>query len=61
MQVNIIIGSLTTSGTSKKLSTTISWVSPSATNQQLKDLAQTLNDLTTNTYTVTTKETKEEL
>ncbi len=60
MQVNIVITSTTLTG-QKKLNTTISHVNPQATNAKLLELASALNDLTTNNYVQTTKETKEEL
>ncbi len=59
MQVNIVINSITTQD--KKINTTVTYVNENATNQQLKQLATSLNALTNNTYTGTTKETKEEL
>lgn len=59
MQVNIIIASKDNSD--KKINTTISWVNEAATNDQLLQLASSLNALTDNTYQSTTKETKETL
>lgn len=60
MQVNIIISAINR-GNSKRINTTISYVNPTATNQQLISLAEALNRLTLNNYAMTTKETKEEL
>ena len=59
MQTNIIINATTTA--SKKLTTTITYVNPNAANSKLLNLAQTLNALTTNTFTSATKETKGEV
>ena len=59
MQTNIIINATTTA--SKKLTTTITYVNPNAANSKLLSLAQTLNALTTNTFTNATKETKGEV
>ncbi len=59
MQVNIIIA--TETHASKKINTTISYVNPQATNQQLLELATALNNFTDNIYLKTSKETKEDL
>ena len=56
MQTNIIINATTTA-----LTTTITYVNPNAANSKLLSLAQTLNALTTNTFTNATKETKGEV
>lgn len=59
MQVNLTLSSLTIQG--KKLTTTISWVNPNVPNNKFVELSRALNTLTTNTYTTTYKETKEEI
>ena len=43
----------------KKNTTTISYINPTATNEKLKQFAQMLIALTTDTYVQTTKITKE--
>lgn len=43
----------------KKVTDKISYVNPTATNEQLLAFAEQLNSLTTNTYTGTTKITEE--
>ncbi len=61
MQVNIIITTKSRTQNQKTINTTVSYVSPTATNQQLLQLATMLNNFTTNTFVVASKETKEEL
>ena len=56
MQVNIVITSKTS--TDKKVTTTISYIRPTATDSSLSQFAQALNNLTTNTYIKTNKETE---
>lgn len=56
MQVNIVITSKTS--TDKKVTTTISYIRPTATDSSLSQFAQALNNLTTNTYLKTNKETE---
>lgn len=56
-KVSIEIDSTTTS--SKKNTTTISYINPQATNAKLKEFAQMLIALTTDTYEGVTKITKE--
>lgn len=56
MQVDIIITATNTS--KKKVTTTISYVRPEASNTALNQLAQALNALTTNTFVKVTKETE---
>ncbi len=48
-----------TTSASKKNTTTISYINPQATNTKLKEFAQMLIALTTDTYGETTKITKE--
>lgn len=56
MQVDIIITATNTSN--KKVTTTISYVRPEASNTALNQMAQALNALTTNTFVKATKETE---
>ena len=56
MQVDIIITAKSTSD--KKVTTTISYVRPEASNTALNQMAQAMNALTTNTYVKATKETE---
>lgn len=49
----------TTSQTNKKNTTNISYINPQATNDKLRQFAQMLISLTTDTYNETTKITKE--
>ena len=50
-----------TDNTDKKLTTNITNINPEATNANIKTFAQMLNQLTTNSYVVTTKTTKEDI
>ena len=56
MQVNMVITSKTSND--KKVTTTISYIRPTATDSSLSQFAQALNALTTNTYLKATKETE---
>lgn len=56
MQVDIIITAMNTSN--KKVTTTISYVRPEASNTALNQMAQAMNALTTNTFVKATKETE---
>lgn len=56
MQVDMIITATNTSG--KKVTTTITYIRPTAPNNALNQFAQALNDLTTNEYVKATKETE---
>lgn len=56
MQVNVVITATNQAG--KKITTTLSYVNPTAENSKLSALASALNALTTNTYQQATKETK---
>ena len=56
-KVSIEIDSTSSSG--KKNTTTISYINPQAANAKLKEFAQMLIALTTDTYVETTKITKE--
>lgn len=56
MQVDIIITATNTSN--KKVTTTISYVRPEASNTALNQMAQAMNALTTNTFVKATKETE---
>jgi len=56
VQVNVVITATNQAG--KKITTTLSYVNPTAENSKLATLASTLNALTTNTYQQATKETK---
>ena len=58
-KVSIEIESTTSS--SKKNTTTISYINPQATNAKLKEFAQMLIALTTDTYEGVTKITKESM
>ena len=49
----------TTTGLSKKNTTTVSYINPNATNDKIKQFAQMLIALTTDSYVQTTKITKE--
>lgn len=60
MQTNMIINA-TIANTSKKITTTITYINPQAANNKLLNLAQALNALTTNTFVSATKETKGEV
>lgn len=51
----------TIANTSKKITTTITYINPQAANNKLLNLAQALNALTTNTFVSATKETKGEV
>ena len=59
MQVNIIISARDPNA--KKITTTVSYVNPQATNAKLLALAQALNAFTENTFTSATKEIKGEV
>jgi len=56
VQVDIIITATNTSN--KKVTTTISYVRPEASNTALNQMAQAMNALTTNTFVKATKETE---
>ena len=56
-KVSIEIDTTTSSG--KKNTTNVSYVNPTATNEKLRQFAQMLIALTTDTYVGTTKITKE--
>lgn len=56
MQVDIIITATNTSN--KKVTTTISYVRPEASNTALNQMAQAMNALTTNTFVKASKETE---
>jgi len=60
MQTNVIIN-YTKISDGKKASKTLTYVRPTATSQKLLELAQAINALTTNTFTLATKETKGEV
>ena len=57
MQVNMVI-TAKTAGNNKKVTTTISYIRPTATDSSLSQFAQALNALTTNTYVKANKETE---
>lgn len=56
-QTNLIITAK--SRANKNVTTSITYINPNATNEKLKELAEKLNALTTNSITVITKITKE--
>lgn len=50
-----------TDNNGKKVTTTVTYVNPEASNEKLKTFAQMLNELTNNIYESTTKITKEDI
>lgn len=59
MQVNVVITQTDTSG--KKKTSTISHVNPQATNQNLLNLARSMNAFTTRIFVAAEKQTKGEV
>lgn len=61
MATKVSIQIASTDTADKKITTNITDVNPEATNATLKQFAQQLNALTTNSYTGLTKTTKEDI